>query len=112
MPIIMGIAKPPEKERVMKLPENLSEMSREEFDAYVLTQCNAYSLTEYLGSGKYTTMYFADFMEPDKGLEQARSAKKAVLQDNPNARLMIYGLVVVPAKTDKGYRIAMQVFIE
>lgn len=96
----------------MKLPENLSEMSREEFDAYVQTQCNAYSLCEYHGGGTYTTRYFVDFDEPERGLTEAQLAKEDTLRAHPNARLMIYGLVVVPAKTDKGYRIAMQVFIE
>jgi hypothetical protein len=96
----------------MKLPENISGMSRQEFDAYVLTQCNAYSLTQYLGSGQYRTEYFVDFQDPDRGLTEARAAKKDAEIASPQGRFMIYGLVVVPAKTDKGYRIAMQVFVE
>lgn len=90
----------------MKLPPDILEMDREQFDAFMLEQANAYSVCEFLGRGKYSTHYFVNLEQPHLGLTEARDYRNLVLQDRPDARLMIYGMIVGP------HGVEMNIFVE
>jgi hypothetical protein len=71
------------------LPDNYTELSREEFDAEMLKKANLWSVCEFLGSGQYFTTY-----HPTP--EAAREEKRLILEQKPSARLMLYGICVGP----------------
>lgn len=84
------------------LPENLLEYDRTQFDAEMLKHANAFSVCEFWGVGQYTTQFFVDPENCPFGpcphlLEEAREQVKRIKAVRPDARPMIYGMVVIPS---------------
>jgi len=66
-----------------------ADKSRADFDAEILSSANAFSCCWFRGRGTYTTNYFPS-------LAEAQEEKARIMSAVPNARIMIYGVIVGP----------------
>jgi hypothetical protein len=65
------------------------DKTRAEFDAEVMSKANAFSCCWYHGRGEYTTNYFLT-------LKEAQEEKAAILEKVPDARVLLYAIIVGP----------------
>ena len=80
----------------MSLPDNMLDMDRETFDAYMLTKAQVYSVCVFLGMGRYQTEYFYVKGRKDVTRRLAELYRDKILRDCPNlgVKPMIYGIVL------------------
>lgn len=63
-----------------------------EYDAYLVRHSVGYMVTQFLGRGQYNKTKFSS-------IDEANQYVVDIKKDNPNARVMVYGLSMPPHAT-------------